>query len=1468
MKYPGVNNFMHYWLLCLSLLLGGNNAVNAQNPAFFQDYFTRFNTLTIQDGLSHNVVLDIIQDRHGIMWFATENGLTRYDGIHFTVYHHSATNPRSLCSDVVTALAEDIEGNLWVGTKGGLNRYDRTGNTFIRYTVDKQNYDSGNGLRNSHVKALHADSLGYLWVETADGFLSEYDLNTKVWKHSKHASGVQEGRYYYWHIFEDSNHDLWIGGRAMCPFRFSRKKLTLEELPIWSKEGKRPLEGSCFVETEDKKLISPNAGFFTVYNKEKNEFEYRGGLPLESTSALKDNEGNIWIGGNGGVVCLQSDLAKGVIFKHSPKNTLSLVDDDVKCLYQSPDGIVWIGTEKGISFYSKNLNEFRYYRQFSEPPFSLSSNLIRALMQDRDGTLWIGTGDHGTDTLSLSSEKVGNLTYSLLTKNLDEKTFRREHKAMEQYVHHGLIAGRTAFQPGTYLYQTFRNDTIKYKLNENNVNALYQDKDGIIYIGLWSHVGFNTFSKKTGVFKRHALWSKKPDWLYPMLFEGNPFGSNWYNAFLEDSNSRFWCATWEGFGLNLFNRTTGEFEGKHYMPINAPCRPRNEVTTLALDTCTRKMYMSGGRVYYGYYDFDSCTFKRYAEILPSDYLNRDIINRYYQYYDAKRIPIPMYFAIYRMLWDGDGHIYLADKQEILKHTLATNRVESVYKADEEGDFTWCVSKDKQTVYVGHTDKLLLVSVRDNKVKSFSSESRAVLDVLKGQNIKALYEDGQRGLWIGTNDGLWVYHQGINSMEKISLYPSRKGALNISVIVGAADESVYVGCSYGLVHLKDRKIVREYRFDDVVARLPGNAIRDIYPESSDRLWVATNDGLALYEDKENRPVIFRYDEENPYSLLDNMVYSISPGLDGGLWLATGKGVCVYHSSTKRFEDKSQPGNNCLTSRLASCIMEDRHGNIWLGTTEKGLNVLYTSSDTIGHYTYHVWDKQGLPDNCINCLFEDSRYQVWVGTDKGLCRYNQSTDNFVLIESLQDRQIKSILEDQCGHLWISTDKGLYCILNDGRVKRKFYDFHGLQANSFNLRSSCRLADGRLAFGGDNGFNLFRPENLLHEVTARPIIFSDFKVSDEVRYTDINDLEQICLAYYDNSFSVNFTAADYEFGNHLSYRYRLLPFDKDWVYTTSPFLVAKYTNLSHGTYHFEAEASNPYGEWTGTAREIEISIATPWYLQWWFICLLVILLLGTVVVVIRYREKKLKKRNEELKKAVDERTEELQRTIVAKEQFLSIISHDLKGPCLAMEQMIDILAETDSVVEGKDQSIFILRNASKRVNKLLNNVLDWACSQKKIIKPHFQQVYLRKEVEVTIDVLQSLADKKEIKLTNKVRTGMSVYTDTNLLATILRNLINNAIKYSFRNSEVVIQAEDNGDHVVVSVIDNGIGMSEKDKERLFRIDSKLATSGTERERGTGLGLIVVHEFISLLGEEICIESERHKGTTFAFTLHKKPQ
>lgn len=231
----------------------------------------------------------------------------------------------------------------------------------------------------------------------------------------------------------------------------------------------------------------------------------------------------------------------------------------------------------------------------------------------------------------------------------------------------------------------------------------------------------------------------------------------------------------------------------------------------------------------------------------------------------------------------------------------------------------------------------------------------------------------------------------------------------------------------------------------------------------------------------------------------------------------------------------------------------------------------------------------------------------------------------------------------------------------------------------------------------------------------------------------------------------------------------------------------------------------------------------------------------------------------------TKRLIELIATKDKFFSIITHDLKGPFAAMVRISGSLYKsiTDKKTEEIIETSKMLNEAIKDAFDLLENLLQWSRTQTGRIENLPINQNLHDIVNENINITKSLSISKKIKIENKISEKTEVYADINLLKTILRNLISNAIKYTKTGGSIKIKSEDKGNMTEISVIDNGIGMSEKIQEKIFTIDPSCMILGTDNERGTGLGLIICKEFVEKMGGKIWAKSEEGKGSQFVFSL-----
>ncbi|MHB8930032.1 MAG: PAS domain S-box protein [Melioribacteraceae bacterium] len=242
--------------------------------------------------------------------------------------------------------------------------------------------------------------------------------------------------------------------------------------------------------------------------------------------------------------------------------------------------------------------------------------------------------------------------------------------------------------------------------------------------------------------------------------------------------------------------------------------------------------------------------------------------------------------------------------------------------------------------------------------------------------------------------------------------------------------------------------------------------------------------------------------------------------------------------------------------------------------------------------------------------------------------------------------------------------------------------------------------------------------------------------------------------------------------------------------------------------------------------------------------------------------KKAEEELKKSA-QNLKELNET---KDRFISIISHDLRTPFSSILGFTDLLLNDKELdEEGKTQYIRYIQESSKSMLSLVNSLLDWTRLQTGSVKFEPERINAKELIEKSMQILSGAAIQKKIVLISEMQKDFYVHADSGLLLQVFNNLISNAIKFTKSGGSIRINAQPNIEkkQVEFSVKDDGVGISKEDIPKLFKVDSKYTTSGTAGEKGSGLGLSLVHDIIQKHGGEIWVESESGKGTEFIFSI-----
>ena len=248
-----------------------------------------------------------------------------------------------------------------------------------------------------------------------------------------------------------------------------------------------------------------------------------------------------------------------------------------------------------------------------------------------------------------------------------------------------------------------------------------------------------------------------------------------------------------------------------------------------------------------------------------------------------------------------------------------------------------------------------------------------------------------------------------------------------------------------------------------------------------------------------------------------------------------------------------------------------------------------------------------------------------------------------------------------------------------------------------------------------------------------------------------------------------------------------------------------------------------------------------------------------------------NKELSNLVNQLSksnEELNKLNASKDKYFSIIAHDLKGPVGNLNSFLNFMTDQSDKISKEEfqKDLILLQSSSKKIKDLLENLLTWSRSQRGDIQYNPDNFDLQRLIQSNMLLFESSVNNKKISLLNKVQSGIAGYFDYEMIKTVFRNLISNAIKYTNTNGSITISSREVDTFIEITIEDIGTGMNYSMSQNLFRIDVKhFSTDGTNGEKGTGLGLILCKEFIDKHGGKIWVESEEGKGSKFKFTIPK---
>ena len=470
--------------------------------AFAQKQNLKFEHLDNNVGLSQNLVMCILQDSQGFMWFGTSDGLNKYDGYKFTVYKNDAKDSNSISNNYISGIVEDDKGIIWISTRGGgLNRYDKKKDEFTHF---KNNPNNPYSISGNLLTGISKDREGNLWISTEDD-LNYFDLVQNHFLHYKINS-----RY----VFEDSEGQLWVGTYREGLGLFNKKTKAFTYFRHNEKDNTSLSNDNVSVIYEDSKRrlwVGTVGGGLNLFDKHTGKFRNfihdihnPNSLPANTVFSLnEDAGGNLWIGTeNGGVSIYNSLTEKFDLYQHDEIDDKSISHNSIYSIYKDTHANMWVGTfAGGINILTRNSNKFGHFKHTSDIN-SLSNNNVLYLEENKEGKIWVATDGGGLNLFDPSTKKFTHYTHQQGNKN--------------------SICGN-------------------YVLN------VCTDSQGNTWIGTWGD-GITVLNIKKNTYKH---------------FKHNPadnssISTNHAWVIFEDREKHIWISTLFG-GLNLYNPITNSF---------------------------------------------------------------------------------------------------------------------------------------------------------------------------------------------------------------------------------------------------------------------------------------------------------------------------------------------------------------------------------------------------------------------------------------------------------------------------------------------------------------------------------------------------------------------------------------------------------------------------------------------------------------------------------------------------------------------------------------------------------------------------------------------------------------------------------------------------------------------------------------------------------------------------------------------
>lgn len=811
-----------------------------------------------------------------------------------------------------------------------------------------------------------------------------------------------------------------------------------------------------------------------------------------------------------------------------------------------------------------------------------------------------------------------------------------------------------------------------------------------------------------------------------------------------------------------------------------------------------------------------------------------------------------------------------------------------------------------------------IDINTNEVKQYKNDDRDEKS-LPGNHVKDILRDSSGNLWVGTDNGLAKYNEQTENFAtyKNKIY-DKTSLVNDEVFSIQEDESglIWVGTYAGISMFDPNTNIEHYKKDPFDENsISDNSIHGIYEDKDGLLWVGTNSKGVNVINRKNYNVKHLNKTSKDYPISDDNINDIV-GIDNkifiatknglnevdkdlktiniyntedgicnnnitalfadskkNVWIGTANGISVLNTNTNEIIDITDIlTNHNIEDQYIKVIYEDSKGNYWVGCfIDGGLVKIDPNKRTIENYRNKKEDKTSISSNNIRSIVEDKNGNIYIGTSYGLNKLNESNNTFERYsekDGLSNNTVYGLLVDDNNNLWASTNLGISKLDTNTMTFETFNIIDGFQGNEFNGRAYYKNKSGELFFGGINGLNIFRPNDINMSRYVPTVIFDEFKVNGKV-YKDINNQE---FKYNENTINISVFISNYKNTKNIQYMYKLEGVSDSWDISRSNNI--NYSDLAPGTYTLKIKARSYSGK-VSDESAVKFIIKPPiWKSK------VAILIYLIIIIIVIYRtinsvkrlDNLVKNKTLQLTKEMEKNDKLLKKVIELekrKNNYFVNLSHELRTPLNVISSTEQLVTELNKSKDGIGKSklngcMQVVRRNTKRLLNLINNIIDTAKIESGSYQLNIREhdiVYIVEEATLS---LKDYIERKGIELIiDPEMEEKIIKCDEHEIERCIVNLVSNAAKFTPEGGTIEVTIEDLDEKVKIIVKDTGIGIDKKYHDSIFNRFNQVIDQGAESKGGSGLGLTITKQIIDMHGGQISVESELGKGCKFIIIL-----